>query len=869
MKNQFKLITCVCLLLAANTAIFKVSATPKNGGLAGTETLTQTQASEIMKNSGNGFIKNAGQVFDNMGNSCPDVFYKLEFQGVDIFVTKEGLTYSFNKWEEDEKSDNPLETKIHTKHIADQVRTDWYLLNANISAESFVEEDKASDVYYNFYSGDLGDKATHLYKYQRLIAKNIYPGIDWVLYINKDKGLKYDFIVHPGANPDLIKIQVKGAETLALANENKTLVIENRLSNITDANLVAYQNVNGNNEIKKCTFSLVKNIASYNVGNYDNQKDLIIDPTILLPWATYYGGVNEDQFRSVDVSVANSCVAAVGYNLNGSFPSATFPSGTNNGSYDAVIAVFNLNGQLIWAGYIGSSKNDYAWDVAIDGTGNFVLVGESGNYSTPAIPTLPFANAGGYYQTTGASIEGWIARINSGGSISWCTLFGGNDQDLLNSVAIDPTNNGILVAGMSYSSNLPVQQQGTGYYQPTLYGGIYNQDIMLARFNSSTSKIWCTYFGSNGSDYLPSITTDASGFLYLTGICGATGFPLLSKTGAYNQSTYGGSFISVFSNLSNQQWCTFWTGVVGTCIDVDPTTKDVYMCGMTFGTGMATKTLGGTSYFQGTYGGGGKDGYVVCFSGGSWALKWSTFLGKTDDEWPRAITVSPQGGVIVVGDVQPVSVATPHAMGYLFASGGPYNDVTCNILTGITTISEQREGFISYFDPTKFLQWSTFYGVDGANEIFYDADIEGQYCFIDGIWQKDCAAPINNDHTVNPGGGAYYQANPGGVCNGTNWADYDGFIIKLYAPDPGYFKIGKSDETNNQFFTNDNQSITFNLSNSGKSTVKIIDVSGREIYNNSSSSSQPAINISAYPPGIYMLLFENNSGVITNKFFKN
>jgi hypothetical protein len=826
-----------------------------------------------MKSSGTGFIRNAGQVFDADGNACPNVLYKLENNGVDIFITNKGLTYSFNKWE-DEPTNETASTnfidKKPTKHIADRVRTDWNLLDANISTDNVIEENQASDAYYNFYTSDLGDKATHLFKYQKLTVKNIYPGIDWVLRLDQEKGLKYDFIVHANANPASIKIQITGAETLALANNNKTLVIENRLSSITDQNLIAYQSENKTE--RKCSFNLKSDIVSFNMGDYETDQDLIIDPLIMLPWATYYGGVNNEAFTSVCVKNSFNRMVVVGYNLSGSFPSTNYkPSAVNNGDYDAVIAVFNTSGVFQWAGYLGSSKQDRAYDVAIDNNGNYVVVGITYT-GVGGSPTMPYLNAGGYFQNTAAIADGWIARITTAGAINWCTLLGGNSNDHLDGVSIDPTNNDILVAGTTESTNLPVQQQGSGYYQPTVLGP---QDVLLAKFQSSTTKkLWCTYFGGTGGEGGPlGIANDANGYLYLaayTGGVSGTGFPLLSKTGAYNQATFGGMSVSVFDNLTKQLWCTYWgtASTLPAALDVDPSTKDIYICGWT-GSGLTTLNPGGGAYYQAAYGGGNNDGFVTSFTISSYALNWSTYLGSTANDYPSSIAVGPYSGVVVVGNVTPITpILSSYQMQYVFANTGPYNDNVCNILTGVSSITSQKEGFISYFAPNKALQWSTFYGIDGADEQYNGVDIDGQNCFIAGLWQKDCVAPINNDYTVNPGGGAYFQSTPGGTCTGSGYSESDGCIIKLYANDIGIFKINDYITTDDLNYSNDNQSITFNFNSATKSTVQLIDVTGKIIYNNE-AISQPAINIANYPQGIYLLLIENNGAVVTKKFFKN
>ena len=59
---------------------------------------------------------------------------------------------------------------------------------------------------------------------QGVTYKNIYPGIDLRYYTDNGK-LKYDLIVHPGANPDNIAMQYEGLDGLTVTNNR--LIIKN------------------------------------------------------------------------------------------------------------------------------------------------------------------------------------------------------------------------------------------------------------------------------------------------------------------------------------------------------------------------------------------------------------------------------------------------------------------------------------------------------------------------------------------------------------------------------------------------------------------------------------------------------------------
>jgi len=53
-------------------------------------------------------------------------------------------------------------------------------------------------------------------QYAKVRYENIYPGVDLVYYGNQRK-LEYDFVVQPGADPNLIRLGIDGAQDIRLA----------------------------------------------------------------------------------------------------------------------------------------------------------------------------------------------------------------------------------------------------------------------------------------------------------------------------------------------------------------------------------------------------------------------------------------------------------------------------------------------------------------------------------------------------------------------------------------------------------------------------------------------------------------------------
>ena len=90
-------------------------------------------------------------------------------------------------------------------------RLDMALEGANPNPQIIAEERQA--YYENYHTAALqtdcqedkqaGDVVS---TYNRVTYKNIYPHIDWALYI-KDNQLEFDFIVNPGGNVNDIKIK--------------------------------------------------------------------------------------------------------------------------------------------------------------------------------------------------------------------------------------------------------------------------------------------------------------------------------------------------------------------------------------------------------------------------------------------------------------------------------------------------------------------------------------------------------------------------------------------------------------------------------------------------------------------------------------
>ena len=91
-----------------------------------------------------------------------------------------------------------------------------------------------------FYGNDSSKWCTDVLNFQEIIYENIYDKID-LRYYSTSKGLKYDFIVYPGADIKQIKMKYEGIDGLEI-DQSENLIIKTGYYVLIDSDLFIYQN---------------------------------------------------------------------------------------------------------------------------------------------------------------------------------------------------------------------------------------------------------------------------------------------------------------------------------------------------------------------------------------------------------------------------------------------------------------------------------------------------------------------------------------------------------------------------------------------------------------------------------------------------
>lgn len=400
----------------------------------------------------------------------------------------------------------------------------------------------------NYFRGhDPANWRRNVPVFGKVRCADIYPGIDVIYYGTSQEQLEYDFIVAPGASPDVIALTVEGAEPAGVLPQGD-LLLDAADSQVRLRKPVIYQvkagrrvEVTGGYEIiSPETASLrgepesdrTPTTIKFHIAAYDPTLPLVIDP--ILDYATYLGGTGHDSARAIAVDAAGNAYIA-GVTASTDFPTADPLDGSLNDN-DAFVMKLNADGSgIVYATYFGGSSSDSASGIAVDTSGSVYLTGDTwSGLDFPLVnPIQPNHKFGG--------TDAFVAKLNpEGNAIVYSTFLGGNGNDAGRGIAVDEIGQ-VGVTGVTSSTDFPTTASSI---QETLAGAY---DVFATKLSADGSNIvYSTYLGGSGDEFsyeLPKIVIDPAGHAFVTGVSGSTNFP--TTTGAV-QPHFGGGANDLF-----------------------------------------------------------------------------------------------------------------------------------------------------------------------------------------------------------------------------------------------------------------------------------------------------------------------------------
>lgn len=636
------------------------------------------------------FIENKGQIVDQYQQLRSDIDFKLQQGDVTLFIGNGQLHYQWLKINSAQYTKTKRELSLiddNTNDSCTTYRLDVSLIGANPNAE--VITGNTTGYIETYYLPTTPNGATAK-GYTSITYKNIYPKIDWELFVTTNTDgkpqLKYNFVVHPGGNPNDIRLEYNGATQLAISNG--ALIAQTPFGSVVEAAPYSYTQETKQEVPSK--YQLSDNTLSFETGSYDGT--LIIDPA--LEWATYYGGTSSDWFNALKVDSEGN-IYACGNTISSNLATSGAYQNTNAGNRDGLIARFTEKGALVWATYYGGNAYDDMFALVIDQADNIYITGATYNsglgagnvhkplFSTPIVPK--------------SQTDALLIKMDATGQRIWSTYYGDTADDRILDIAIDTSNN-LYLCGLTEGGNNIVT---TGAHQTTITSVMGSlTDAVVAKFDTSGALIWGTYYGGNNYDAAFSISASKNGSICIGGRSNSSSGIATSAahetTYYYNTSAYSYQqrnhkpFLALFDANGTRIWGTYYGNdtlgglITGVCFDTSG--SNVYAVGSTTDRSGIT-TLGS---HQQSIVGAGQPGFITKFNA-SGIRQWGTYYGGDFITNLSHVMTTPQNRIIVLG----TTFDSTH-----IATQGSMQD----------TLGGQTDLLISQFSPDGEMIWGSYFG---------------------------------------------------------------------------------------------------------------------------------------------------------------
>jgi hypothetical protein len=664
MRRRGKMRKEFLIVIGALTFLLMGSTTYQEQGLkSGTSESIQSLSASSMKAEADFgrmplyFIANRGQMDDR-------VAYYIQGKDKTLFFTSEGVTFVLTKPEPLKKGRETSNTRNLPLCKEGQASERYVVKLDFVSARSDVRPvgEEKTEAVISYFKGKPEEWKTGLPTYSRIIYKNLWPGIDLAYYGTVNR-LKYEFIVHPGADPRTIRLAYRGADGMKV-NEKGQLEVRTRQGDLFDDSPVAYQEIGGKRasiplaylveeksrdgsmgDSQKVEAETRSYSYGFRVGEYDHSRPLILDPAVII-YCGYIGGSNIEYGNGIAVD-SSGCAYITGYtgSTEDTFPDTVGPDLTFNDGYeDAFVAKVKSDGTgLVYCGYIGGSGDERGNGIAVDTSGCAYITGytSSSQVSLPVGfpvtvgPDLTFN--GGYY-------DAFVAKVKANGTgLTYCGYIGGSGDDYGCGIAVDKLNYPYITGRTdSDQSSFPIttgpNYQGSG-------------DAFVAEINSDgIGFYYCRYIGGYDQDEGYGIAVDSSYNAYIVGTTGSSESYNFPVTVGPDLTLNGGSdaFVAkVNSSGSTLFYCGYIGGSdtdVGYGIAVD-SSGCAYVTGQTAST-QATfpESVGPDLTFNGSW-----DAFAAKVKADGSGLVYCGYIGGSSDDYGQGIAVDSSGNAFITG----------------------------------------------------------------------------------------------------------------------------------------------------------------------------------------------------------------------------
>ena len=484
---------------------------------------------------------NSFRFIENKGQWDPSIKFSAKIPGGQINLHENHISYRISNVASSIHLPNNTESRqIQDEYDEANISVDF--LNANPNPE--IVFSNPSHESYNFYLGNNPSKWGESCKaYESVTYRNLYPGIDLKFYYEQ-KVIKYDLLVKPHADPELIQFKYHGNTGILL--EDGCINVQSRINTIVENQPISYQKIDEARVNISSQFTLENNTIGFNIGSYQKEKELIIDPELI--FSTFSGTVSDNFGFTACFDNEGSLYS--GGIIYGRDLQVTNGSSFAGGATDIAILKYDSTGSYLeYATFIGGTGNEAPHSLIVNNKNELIILGTTGSADFPVSENAfdTTFNGGSSFFAYGNNPNGSdiiLTKLNEDGNINASTFIGGDGNDgilkmenigtytnfliqnygdyMRGDVIVDGDDN-IYVASNTDSENFPV----TSNIGSTYAGG--NSDAVIFSMNPDFSQLrWSTYLGGSGDDGGFSIKLDTANHVYIGGGTQSADFPVTS-----------------------------------------------------------------------------------------------------------------------------------------------------------------------------------------------------------------------------------------------------------------------------------------------------------------------------------------------------
>lgn len=390
-------------------------------------------------------------------------------------------------------------------------------------------------------------------RYAGVVFGRLYPGIDARHDLDAETGgpwVHSSFVLAPRADPRRLRWRYEGAaETrVDFATGGLSIVPAAGGAALTQPAPRAWQQVDGHRVPVGVRYAIARDRSvSLVLGSYDRSHGVRIGsvsrgalarPRVAraaaglstvsrssFAFSTFLGGSKWDEAYDVAVDRRGGSYVT-GLTFSADFPRRGTRPSSFGGVFDAFVARFSPGGKLVYTSYLGGERLDVGHGIAVDRHGNAYVTGRTRSGSFPVRDALQPTLRGRTCQGVRCH-DAFVTKLGPRGTIRYSTYLGGTSNEEGWAIAVDRARSA-YVTGNTDSTDFPTRRavQDTNRSRPCPGDLPCPLEVFVTKLTPNGRGVpYSTYLGGARSDTTADIAVDGSGSAHVTGTTRSSDFP--------------------------------------------------------------------------------------------------------------------------------------------------------------------------------------------------------------------------------------------------------------------------------------------------------------------------------------------------------